>query len=140
MSSPQYTAMHEYGHLKEFSTQNTSAMGVNTKAIPADVKNAFVAAQRFAATQTSNSNNSMSEYGRENAHEAYAEAYTEIMANPATENKTAQIYDRVFNWTGTHAAGTTGATISPGTITIPDQQIMANMSGKELNKDHSPAP
>lgn len=117
MSSPQYTALHEYGHLKEFSTHNESAMGVNTKVIPADVKNAFVAAQRYSAHQSANSPSAMSQYGKENAHEGYAEAYTEVMgSHGATDNSVAKIYDRVFNWTGTHPEGTTGIILQPDKI------------------------
>jgi len=100
VSVQQYVATHEYGHLNEFATQNTPA----GNRVPAEVKSAFSAANKFSATQSANSPNSLSEYGRQNAHEAYAEAYTEVsLTNGATDNAVAQIYDRVFNWTGTHA-------------------------------------
>ena len=46
-----------------------------------------------------------------------AEAYTEVMgSHGATDNSVAKIYDRVFNWTGTHPEGTTGIILQPDKI------------------------
>jgi hypothetical protein len=101
--TPQYTMTHEYGHLVEFSTQKEFGMPGAGTFIPRDVKATFVAANRYDSKNPANSPNFLSAYGKSNAHEGYAECYTEIsIAGPNTTNGAAKVYDRVFNWSGTH--------------------------------------
>lgn len=114
VSSQQYTITHEYGHLTEFahdlySGQDHSPKAQLTPGIVADMmtgkvgagpkllKGTFVKANKLAATLPAGTG--MSEYGKSNAHEAYAEAFTEYtLTGGKTDNKVTQLYAKVFNW------------------------------------------
>ena len=120
VDSIQYTITHEYGHLTEFAHElyrvgdkqlphltvqipdqlmamMKGAPGVPTNSGPQLLKATFVKANKLAATLPPHAG--ISDYGKSNAHEAYAEAFTEwTLTGGKTDNKVAQLYAKVFNW------------------------------------------
>ena len=109
ITQAQYTVTHEFGHLTEFahdlypadSTAEEKVSILKGKWLIGSpmVKSAFVHANRVSATLSANDPNGLSEYGKTNAHEAYAEAFTEFkLTGGETSSKVAQAYNKVFHW------------------------------------------
>jgi hypothetical protein len=92
----QYMITHEYGHLVEFTTQNTPA----SNQPPAAVVSAWHAANRGAPRGVERGG--LSTYGAtNNAHEGFAEAWTEwTISGGQTDNAAAKGYASIFGWAG----------------------------------------
>jgi hypothetical protein len=126
VSQIQYTVTHEFGHLTEFAHNLFSGpipeggmtpdevrplMEGRTGAGPKLVKGMFMKANELAAKLPPNTG--LSEYGKTNAHEAYAEAFTEFtLTGGKTDNKVAQLYGKAFNWANPDKLAP-GSTVSP---------------------------
>lgn len=105
--SVEYTITHEYGHLTEFAhdilipgeAKPLTAAGLAVKLSSPALKSnaAFKAANKLAANLPPHSG--LSEYGKSNAHEAYAECFAEFtLTGGKTTNPVAQAYAKEFGW------------------------------------------
>jgi hypothetical protein len=109
----QYVVTHEYGHLTEFAAQHTSAN--ENMPPPATVQAAFAAANRLSAGLPANSSKGLSEYGRNNAHEAYAEAFAEwTITGGKTDSAVAATYASIFGWPGAQPANVGTLSVKSG--------------------------
>ena len=101
----EYTVTHEYGHLTSFAhdmypkgvehTPETAHENFNAPMGP--MKTAFMSAQKVAANLPPDQG--LSEYGKSNPHEAYAECFAEwTLTGGKTTNPIARTYADRFHW------------------------------------------
>ena len=131
----QYMITHEYGHLVEFTTQNTPA----SNEPPPAVVSAWHAANTGAPKGAERGG--LSIYGTtNNAHEGFAEAWTEwTISGGQTDNAAAKGYASIFGWAGAppREPGADMTSAMGNTPTDPGTAKWAKEHEKELQAGRS---